>query len=107
MTDENDLWATVARNYKSMDEYAPEGYAARVEVYLHGSADPLPAVRVESRRDDPWVLFHVYGSMDDAAHPGDRLIFAHRATVARVEVGYVRKTDGRVIGFRVEDTPQS
>jgi hypothetical protein len=100
---ENRLWRTVGRNYKSLEDSAPDGYTPRVEVFLHGSAEPLEISLVESRRDDPWIVFHIYASREaKEPEPGDRYVFAQEANIARIELSYAPQS-GRPIGFRVEE----
>jgi|SRR5919109_58653 hypothetical protein len=102
------LWLAVRRNYKDMEEHAPEGCAARVEVFLHGDPAPLVPAVVESHQDHSWLLFHEYGEGERSeANPAiadDRLVFAHESAVARVEVRYVPKAARRV-GFALAEAP--
>ena len=98
------IWRVVEDNRAAADRAAPEGHQAIVEAHLVGVAAPVVVERVETRRDQPWVMLHAYGPEEvrTAAHPEDRLVFVHSNHVARVEVRFVRR--GRYpTGFAVSE----
>ena len=98
------IWRIVEDNRAAADKAAPEGYPAIVEAHLLGVPAPVVVERVETRRDQPWVMLHSYGPEEDRnkAHPEDRLVFVPSTHIARVEIRYVR-TGRYPTGFAVSE----
>jgi hypothetical protein len=89
---EERFWATVRRTLERMQETAPDGYTARVDVRLMGErftpavAQPVP----------PWIIF------ETEEDPPDRRVIAVRPEdIAHVEISYVRADGRRRPGFQV------
>ena len=92
MSDQHRVWRAVARNYKSLEEHSPDGYVPVVEVHIGGEA--VPIVRVETSRDDSWVMFHSLAEGKDdptASYATDRYLFVQEAAIGRVEIRFVRE----------------
>jgi hypothetical protein len=107
MSEQPRIWSQVAATRDAMAADAPDGYVARVLVYLHGSPEPFQPSRVETSQDDPWVAFHLLVHADEEpADPGDRVVHAHESTIARVEVAYVSTAGSLPIGFGVRELPR-
>jgi hypothetical protein len=94
---EERFWATVRRTVERMQETAPDGYMARVDVHLMDEriapavAHPVP----------PWIIFE---SEEDP--PGRRVIAVRPEHIVHVEISYVR-ADGRSRpGFQVRPTDE-
>jgi hypothetical protein len=104
MSEQQGLWSQVAATRDAMDKEAPDGYVARVQIYLHGSPEPFQPSRVETSKDDPWVVFHLLVHPDEEpTDPGDRVFHAHESTIARVEVAYISTAVSLPIGFGVRE----
>jgi len=86
------IWRIVEHKRAAAEKAAPEGFQAIVEAHLAGVPAPVIVERVETRRDQPWVMLHSYVAEEDqaTAHPEDRLVFVPAGHIARVEVRYVR-----------------
>jgi hypothetical protein len=92
---EERFWATVRRTLERMQEIAPDGYMARLDVRLMDErfapavAHPVP----------PWIIF------ETEEDPPDRRVIAVRPEhIAHVEISYVRADGRRRPGFQVRPT---
>ena len=98
------IWRIVENNRAAADKAAPDGYQAIVEAHLVGVPAPVVVERVETRRDQPWVMLHSFGPEETRpkAHPEDRLVFVTAGHIARVEIRFVR-TGRYPTGFAVTE----
>jgi hypothetical protein len=97
--DRHKLWRIVANNVRTMNEDAPEGYEATVEVFLVDRPNPVPLAQVQTHRSPefPWTL--LIGTDRIEGEWPTHLVFAPEQYVERVEVRLVR-SEGPSIGFR-------
>jgi hypothetical protein len=114
--DRHKIWRTVEHNLRGLEQAAPEGWRAVVDVFLAGREKPVRLGRVETSKDPafPWVflapeliLRHADEVKEGEAAPDDRGIFVQEQFIARVEVHFtkVERTDEGVskrIGFSYE-----
>jgi hypothetical protein len=83
----------VKTNRDAMQERAPRGQEAVVNVYLSGHAEPIIVEHVETRRDYdfPWVLF--------IENEPEGLHFVREDQIARIEIAYRSLSGKHPIGF--------
>ena len=94
MLAEDTFWRTVYRTREKLEGLAPEGYEARVQVYL-GDERIEPEV---GQLVPPWLFFYVEDEEHEAEPP--RVVAVRPDQVRRVEIRLVRET-GRRIGFQI------
>jgi hypothetical protein len=98
--DRHKIWQIVRNNLDSMEREAPEGYAAAVDIFIVGRAEPVQLNRVETSRDPefPWV-FMTQEVPSAKADPGDTVILAPEQNIERIEIRFVRSDETRPVGF--------
>jgi hypothetical protein len=101
LPDRHRIWRIVANNRQAMQDGAPEGYEAVVDVFFADRAEPVRLNEVQTSRDEnfPWVLL-MEGKGPDRAR-NDRVVFAPEQYVSRIEIHYERSGE-RQTGFSVE-----
>ena len=95
----HDLWRMVKVNRDAMQEHAPDGQEAVVNVYVQFREAPLVVEHVQTRRDFvfPWVFFAAGRKGTDGEIQETH--FVREDQIIRVEIAY-RPLGGRnVMGF--------
>jgi hypothetical protein len=98
--DRHKIWRIVANNLRALDNAAPNGYVAVVDVFIVGRSKPVRLSRVETDRDPdfPWVFIaDEVGS--PTAEPDDHFILVPEQYIERIELRFVRPEERRAIGF--------
>ncbi len=99
MGGEDRIWRYVVQNWKSLQDAAPDGCEAVVEVFLVGRAEPLRLSAAHSRDDLPFVML-VSVSGSGTPTEGDSFVFVTEPYVQRVEITLRRiETQRSPIGF--------
>jgi hypothetical protein len=96
--DRHKIWRIVRNNHQALEEHAPDGYNAVVEVTVAGRAEPVVLGEVHTSRDPlfPWILLAAEAEAE--ASPDAHLVFVTEPYIQRVEIKYKRST-GRTLGF--------
>jgi hypothetical protein len=99
--DRHRLWRIVQRNHSELENRAPEGYEAVVEVLIAGRADTLVVSRVETSRDPeyPWTMLHCFAEPEEEdLGPDDYFVFVLPDYIQSVELRFRRK-GVKTLGF--------
>jgi hypothetical protein len=90
-SDKDVIWRDVESQRAAAESAAPDGYQAIVEVHLVNRPAPVVVEKVETRRTQPWVLFHSYGpGGGDPSHESDVHVFVTLSQIMRIELRYER-----------------
>ena len=91
MHDNHWIWRMIGNNFADLEKHAPNGFEPVVQVYLAGAETPVPIRRVETSRNQPWVLLYALPEGGAEIVASDWLVFVQDDKILRVEIGFERK----------------
>jgi hypothetical protein len=99
--DNHFIWRVVGNNFAALQENAPAGLEPVVEVHVLGADAPIPISKVETHREQPWIMLHSPEGGSEAVS-SDWYVFVHEDRILRIEIAFHRKGKAP-IGFAHEE----
>jgi hypothetical protein len=91
MTDHHAFWRWVDQTRQTVQEDAPDGYIAVVDVRIFGRADPIRIATVATLRERGWTALQTPQAKE--GDPNLEVILVPQNQIASAEIRYVRSSE--------------